>query len=133
MPVRTFGEGDLRVRFPSTLDVRDSTRTRNRSITPESVDANLIEDLLGDSDFELVKPLTVRHRRARGPLASGDEEVSEKLDLEVSLRGDDQAVVLMDRIGRLARPSQPTRAIQTARSGGRAEKRRGIHQANCRQ
>jgi hypothetical protein len=94
MPDRTFGEGDLRVRFPSTLDVREATRTRSRSSTPpSSVDAGLIEDLLQDSNFELVAPLAVRPKPARGPLA---DDASRMLDLELTLRGDEGAVVLMD-------------------------------------
>ncbi len=99
MPVRTFDGGDLRVRFPSTLDVRAERRIRNRSITPDGVDPDLIEDLLADGGFELVKPLNVRHRAARGASPPGGEVVSETFDVEVSLRGDEQAVVLMDRGG----------------------------------
>ena len=97
MPDRTFGD-DLRVRFPPTLDVREVTPTRNRSLTPTSVDAGVIEDLLHDSGFELVKPLAIRPKRAREPRPR-DDDVSEKLNLELTLRGDEEAVVLMDRGG----------------------------------
>ena len=99
MPDRTFGEGDLRVRFPPTLDVREASRTGNRSQTSASVDAGVVEDLLHDGGFELVTPLIIRPKRARKPLADGAEDVSGKLDLEVTLRGDEDAVVLMDRGG----------------------------------
>src|SRR5262249_46895454 len=96
MPVRTFGEGDLRVGFPSTLDVRETTRTRTRSLAPTSVDQGLIEDLLHDSGFELVEPLTIRPNQARGPVVA---DGSDKVDLEVTLRGDDATVVLTDQDG----------------------------------
>jgi hypothetical protein len=95
MPVRTFGRGDLRVGFPSTLDV-DIARTPTRSLTPTTVDQGVIEDVLHDSGFELVEPLTIRPKQARGPVAADD---SAKLHLEVTLRGDDAAVVLTDRDG----------------------------------
>jgi len=63
---------------------------------PGSGDAGLIEDLLQDSNFELVAPLVVRPKPARGPLA---DDASRMLDLELTLRGDEGAVVLMDRGG----------------------------------
>lgn len=100
MPVRTFGRADLRVSFPPTLSVRDGTRARNRALTPESVDAGAIEDLLEESGFELIKPLVVR-RNARS-LTAGVEGISETLDVEVSLRGDEAAAVLLDRDGYLS-------------------------------
>jgi hypothetical protein len=96
MPVRTLGGGDLRVSFPSTLDVRETTRTPTRSQTPTTIDQGVIEDVLHDSGFELVEPLTIRPKQARGPVAADD---SAKLDLEVTLRGDDAAVVLTERDG----------------------------------
>jgi hypothetical protein len=96
MPVRTFGEGDVRAGFPSTLDVRETTRTRTRSLTPNSVDDGVIGDLLRDGGFELVTPLTIRPKQARGSAAT---DGSETLDLEVTLRGDDAAVVLTDMGG----------------------------------
>jgi hypothetical protein len=96
MPVRTFGGGDLRVGFPATLDVRETTRTPTRSLTPTTVDQGVIEDLLHDSGFELVEPLTIRPKQARGTVAADD---SAKLHLEVTLRGDDAAMVLTDHAG----------------------------------
>ena len=96
MPVRTFGGGDLRVSFPSTIDVHETTRTPTRALTPTTVDQGVIEDLLHDSGFELVEPLTIRPKEARGPAAA---DASAKLDLEVTLRGNDAAVVLADRDG----------------------------------
>ena len=48
------------------------------------------EDLLDDSGFELVKPLTVRLMQPRGPLAAGGPDGSERLDIEVT-RGDEAA------------------------------------------
>jgi hypothetical protein len=96
MPVRTFGGGDLRVSFSSTLDVRETTRTTTRSPTPTTADQGVIEDVLHHRGFELVEPLTIRPKQARGPVAAAD---SAKLDLEVTLRGDDAAVVLTDRDG----------------------------------
>ena len=78
MPVRTLGGGDLRVSFPSTLDVRETTRTPTRSQTPTTIDQGVIEDVLHDSGFELVEPLTIRPKQARGPVAADD---SAKLDL----------------------------------------------------
>ena len=111
MPDRTFGE-DLRVSYPPTLDVREAPRTRNRSVTPTSVDVGVIEDLLQGGGFDLVKPLAVRPKRARGPLATGDAD-SEKLNIELKVRGDEQAVVLMDRGGYWSwhSPSRKDRAL----------------------
>ena len=123
MPVRTFAQGDLWVSYPATLDVRDGTRVRNRSIAPEGVDTGLIEEVLGDGGFELVTQLMVRPNRARAALPIGDGDLSEKLDLEVKLRADEQAVVLMDRGGLLSWqvPQRRDRALGDGRASATFE------------
>src|SRR6516165_6954041 len=102
MPVRTFGDGEVRVRYPSTLVVSEGVRARNRSLLPDGVDATLIDDVLHDSGFEVVQPLTVRRDRARALPAPGDKGVTEQVDLDVRLRDEEQAVILMDRGGYLS-------------------------------
>jgi hypothetical protein len=102
MPVRTFGDGQVRVRYPSTLVLSEGVRARNRSLLPDGVDASLIQDVLGDSGFEVVQPLTVRRDRSRALPAPGQKAVAQKVDLEVRLRDNEQAVVLMDRGGYLS-------------------------------
>jgi hypothetical protein len=95
MRERTFAEKDIRVSFPSTLDVREATRSRARGTASTNVDDLVSDDLLHEGGFEVVKPLTIKLTQRGGPA----EDDSEKFDLEVTLRGDDAAVVLTERAG----------------------------------
>ena len=114
MPVRTFGDGEVRVRYPSTLVVSEGVRARNRSLLPDGIDATLIDDVLRDSGFEVVQPLTVRRDRARALPAPDEKGVTEQVDLDVRLRDEEQAVVLMDRGGYLSwhLPQPRTRTLR---------------------
>lgn len=98
MPDRSFADGDVRVTFTQSLDVREATR--NRSLLPEGVDATTIENLLGEGGFELAgPPLTIRRKRTRATAgASGSETAA----VEVRLRGDERAVLLTERGGYLS-------------------------------
>jgi hypothetical protein len=73
MPVRTFGDGGLRVGFPSTVKVHDATRPATNSV----------QSLLQDDGAELIRHFTLRITHCGGAT----------VDIDITLRGDEVATV----------------------------------------
>jgi hypothetical protein len=94
MPDKTFADGNVRVRYPSTVDVLHGA-VRERSVRDEAaVPRAEVIALVKDSGFDIVTELEVVPARERGV---GDDDSPVTLDVEV-LPGQD-AVVLSERAG----------------------------------